>query len=213
MLILRFETEAKYRGDNVKILKTMTVMASILTAGGVSALAQDQDAARPKTSIALEADVLAYGLKGYSGILNVTLPSGLQFAFGQGRYNVPGFLLEGDKNYDQAKWKATVTSIQVFRTTYRFKGPMKSGPAAGLILLNQNWRLGSNAFGGETKFRELSTGVTGGYYIHLTKHFYLYPTAAYTYNDVTSGQTSLRGLEFHRPRFSFNASIHAGWAF
>ncbi|MSV29374.1 MAG: hypothetical protein EXQ52_11640 [Bryobacterales bacterium] len=208
----------------MKVVKTMSVVltqAAILAALQMPARAQDagtQPEERPsdpskKVSFALEADALAYGLKGYSGIVNVTLPNGLQFAFGEGRYDVPGFLVNGDKNYDQAKWNATVTGVQVFRTTYRFKGPMKSGPAVGGILLNQSWRLRSDAFAGETKFRELSGGITGGYYWHLTKHFYVYPTAAYTYNTVTSGQTSLGGLDFHRPKFSFNGSVHIGWAF
>lgn len=203
----------------MKLTMNMTVVlaqATILAALQMPARAQDaatQEELRPKVSVALETDALSYALKGYSGIVNVTLRNGLQFAAGEGRYDVPNFLLDGDKNYDQAQWKATVRSIQVFRTTYRFKGPMKSGPAAGLILLNQNWRLGSGALGGETKFSELSTGVTGGYYWHLSKHFYVYPTAAYTYNTVISGQTSLHGLDFHRPKFSLNASLHVGWAF
>jgi hypothetical protein len=199
-----------------KIMPVVLTHAAFVAALIVPVRAQDAgrpEEERPKVSFALETDALSYGLKGYSGIANVTLRNGLQFAVGEGRYNVPGLLLNGDKNYDQAKWKATVTGIQVFRTTYRFKGPMKSGPAVGAILLNQNWRLRSGAFGGETKFRELSSGITGGYYVHLTKHFYIYPTAAYTYNTVTSGQTSLGGLELHRPKFGFNASVHVGWAF
>jgi len=164
----------------------------------------------PAASLAVEADVLAYGLSGYSGIFSVTLPSKLQVAFGVGRYGVPSFLVSGDANYDQAQWEATVTSIQVARATYRFRGAMKSGPALGAIMLNQNWRLRSEPLAGETRFRTLSVGVTGGYYIHLGSHFYLYPTAAFTYNGV-SGSTSIKGTSYEVERFSPNASLHAGW--
>ena len=166
--------------------------------------------ATPIASVTAEADVLAYGLSGYSGIFSVTLPSKLQVAFGVGRYDPPSFLLSGDANYDQAQWEATVTSIQVARATYRFRGAMKSGPALGAIVLNQNWRLSSEPLAGETQFRTLSVGVTGGYYIHLGSHFYLYPTAAFTYNDV-SGSTSINGTSYAVERFSPNASLHAGW--
>ena len=164
----------------------------------------------PAASLAVEADVLAYGLSGYSGIFSVTLPSKLQVAFGVGRYDAPSFLVSGDANYDQAQWEATVTSIQVARATYRFRGAMKSGPALGAIMLNQNWRLRSEPLAGETRFRTLSVGVTGGYYIHLGSHFYLYPTAAFTYNGV-SGSTSIKGTSYEVERFSPNASLHAGW--
>jgi hypothetical protein len=164
----------------------------------------------PAASLAVEADVLAYGLSGYSGIFSVTLPSKLQVAFGVGRYDPPSFLLSGDANYDRAQWEATVTSIQVARATYRFRGAMKSGPALGAIVLNQNWTLSSEPLAGETRFRTLSVGVTGGYYIHLGSHFYLYPTAAFTYNGV-SGSTSIKGTSYEVERFSPNASLHAGW--
>ena len=164
----------------------------------------------PAASLAVEADVLAYGLSGYSGIFSVTLPSNLQVAFGVGRYDAPSFLVSGDANYDQAQWEATVTSIQVARATYRFRGAMMSGPALGAIVLNQNWRLSSEPLAGETRFRTLSVGVTGGYYIHLGSHFYLYPTAAFTYNGV-SGSTSIKGTSYEVERFSPNASLHAGW--
>src|SRR5262245_50357971 len=95
-------------------------------------------------SIAAEADVLAYGLPGYSGMVNVTLPSKLQFAVGVGRYEVPSFLLSGDAHYDAAQWDATVTSLQVARVTYRVRGAMRSGPAVGAVLLNQHWQLRSD---------------------------------------------------------------------
>jgi hypothetical protein len=164
----------------------------------------------PTASVAAEADVLAYFVSGYSGILSVTLPNKLQVAFGVGRYEPPSFFLSGDANYDEAQWEATVTSIQVARATYRFRGAMKSGPALGAIMLNQNWTLRSEPLAGETRFRTLSVGVTGGYYLHIGSHFYLYPTAAFTYNGV-SGSTSINGTSYEVERWSPNASLHAGW--
>jgi hypothetical protein len=118
--------------------------------------------------------------------------------------------VSGDAHYDEAQWDATVTSIQVGRATYRFRGAMKSGPAVGAVILNQNWRLRSGPLGGETSFRTLSMGLTGGYYVHIGSHFYLYPTAAFTYNGV-SGGTSINGTSYEVERFSPNASLHAGW--
>lgn len=165
----------------------------------------------PTASIAAEADVLAYGISGYSGIISVTLPNRLQFAFGVGRYEVPSFLLEGDDNHEAAEWKATATSLQVARVTYRFRGAMKSGPALGAVMLNQNWKLRSERLAGETTFRPLSVGLTGGYYIHIGEHFYLYPTAAFTYNRVASGRTSVNGTSYHVERLAPNASLHGGW--
>jgi hypothetical protein len=181
-------------------------LACVLTFIAVSASAQG-----PPASVAIEADVLAYGLPGYSGILNVSLPSGFQVAVGAGRYRVPSFLLSGDANYDAVEWTATSTSIQVVRATYRFKGPMTNGLAVGLVLLNQNMRLRAERLLGETKFSELSVGPTVGYYQHVGKHFYLYPTAAYTRNHVHSGVTTLQGVPYTVEQWSPNVSLHAGW--
>lgn len=164
----------------------------------------------PTTSLAAEADVLAYGIAGYSGIFSATLPNKLQVAFGAGRYDAPSFLVSGDANYEQAQWEATVTSLQVARATYRFRGAVKSGPALGVVMLNQNWRLQSKPLAGETRFRTSSVGVTGGYYVHIGRHFYLYPTAAFTRNGV-SGSTSIHGVGYEVERWSPNASLHAGW--
>lgn len=164
----------------------------------------------PTASVAAEADVLAYGIAGYSGIVSATLPNRLQVAFGVGRYDAPSFLLSGDDNYEQAQWQATVTSLQVARATYRFRGAMKSGPALGVVMLNQNWRLQSEPLAGETRFRTFSVGVTGGYYVHIGRHFYLYPTAAFTHNSV-SGRTSVSGFGYDVERWAPNASLHAGW--
>lgn len=175
-----------------------------------SAFAQSSSSDR-KGSIAVEADALAYGLPGYSGILSVSLANGFQVALGTGRYEVPGFLLKGDDNYNTAKWKATSTSVQVLRATYRFSGPMTSGLALGGVILNQNWRLRGEKLAGETKFRPLSAGVTAGYYVHVTKHFYIYPTTAFTYNSVVSGTPELQGVPYKVAKFGPNASLHVGW--
>lgn len=182
----------------------LSCAAFVLTATAVSA--QDRPA-----SIAVEADALAYGLPGYSGVLNLSFPNGFQVGFGAGRYEVPSFLLEGDANYDIARWQATATSIQVVRATYRFRGPMKNGPAVGVIVLNQNWRLRAERLTGETTFRPFSVGVAGGYYQHIGKHFYVYPTAAYTRNHVYSGTTTLQGIPYTVEKLGPNASVHVGW--
>lgn len=164
----------------------------------------------PKASIAVEGDALAYGLPGYSGVVNLTVRK-FQVAFGQGHYEVPSFLLKGDDTYDAVHWKATSTSVQVLRTTNRFNGPMKNGPALGAIFMNQNWRLRAEKLSGEIKFRPLSFGITGGYYHHIGKHFYLYPTAAFTRNWVQSGSTSLQGTKYDVAKWGPNASLHIGW--
>lgn len=190
----------------VRIAAVLIALFTLL-AGVAPALAQSSSTG----SVAAEADVLAYGLPGYSGIVNVTLPSKLQVAVGVGRYAVPSFLLSGDEAYDAVKWKATVTSLQVARATYRFRGAMKSGPAVGLVALNQNWRLRSDRLAGETTFRTLSIGVTAGYYIHAGRHFYVYPTTAFTRNRVASGSTSIKGTRYEVARYAPNASLHAGW--
>jgi hypothetical protein len=189
------------------------------TAGSLSAQtpaaqtpAAQMTAPEPRpSSIAFEADVLAYGLPGYSGILNISLANGFQVAFGAGRYRVPSFLLSSDDNYDAVKWTATSTSIQVLRVTYRFRGPMRNGPALGVVVLNEHWRLRSDRLTGETTFRPLRVGVTGGYYLHIGKYFYLYPTAAFTRNHVYSGEASLQGIPYTVEKFGPNASLHAGW--
>ena len=101
------------------------------------------------------------------GVKSPWASEGIQVAFGAGRYDVPTFLLEGDENYEKARWEATATSIQVLRMTYRFKGPRKNGPALGAIVLNQNWTLSSKTLGGETKFKQINAGITGGYYLDI----------------------------------------------
>ncbi len=196
-------------------LKINTILLFLATGAATFGQSNTEQASKeesaPKASIAFEADAAAYALKGYSGIANLSLRNGFQVAFGTGRYEVPSFLLKGDSNYDRAKWKATSTSVQVFRMGYRFKGPMKNGPVLGGIVLNQNWRLRSERIAGETRFRPVSVGVTGGYYFHIGKHFYIYPTAAFTHNSVYSGQTSLQGTNYKVAKWGPNGSVHVGW--
>lgn len=186
------------------------LVAGVVNASAQTVAAQPQTAG-PKASVAAEADILAYGLPGYSGIVSVTTPKKLQVAFGVGRYAVPSFLLKADDNYDAVTWKATATSLQVLRVTYRFKGAMKSGPALGVVALNQHWRLRAEKLDGESKFWLLNVGVTGGYYIHMGKHLYLYPTFAFTRNAVHSGEAMLKGTRYTVEKFGPNASLHAGW--
>lgn len=165
----------------------------------------------PRASIAAETDILSYFIGGYSGIVNVSLRNGLQFAAGTGRYDLPTFLVEGEAHYDEAKWEATATSVQVARVTYRFHGPMRNGPALGVVVLSQNWRVKSAPLAGETTFRPLNIGITGGWYQHIGEHFYVYPTVAFTRNRVTSGEPSLNGTPFDVEEWAPNASLHVGW--
>ena len=48
---------------------------SVFLLSAVSVAAQPEE---PRMTVAVEADVLAYGLQGYSGILNVSFANGLQ---------------------------------------------------------------------------------------------------------------------------------------
>lgn len=189
----------------------VSVAVAMLASNAVPAQAQKAPGDEHQRSIAIEADAIAYGISGYSGILSMSLRNGLQFAIGTGRYELPGFLLEGDSNYDAAQWKSTSTSVQVFRMTYRFRGAMKSGPAAGVVALNQHFRLSSQPLDGETDYRTLSVGLTAGYYIHFGKHFYVYPTVAFTGNTVYSGSTKVKDTPYTVEKFGPNGSVHVGW--
>jgi hypothetical protein len=71
-----------------------------------------QPAAEERASIAVESDILSFFISGYSAMVNLSLPNKFQMAFGLGSYDVPGFLVEGDDNFDRAQWKARVTSVQ-----------------------------------------------------------------------------------------------------
>jgi hypothetical protein len=197
----------------VRPLRAMAVALTVLAAPHATeaqSASSPAKSARPG-SIAIEADALAYGIKGTSGILSMSFGNGLQVAAGAGNYEVPTFLLEGDKNYDLAHWRARATSVQVVRATYRLNGPMKNGLALGAVVLNQRWRLSAERLSGSTTFQPLSAGLTAGYYLHLGRHFYIYPTTAFTYNRVVSGKAELQGTAYKVNRFAPNASLHIGW--
>jgi len=162
-------------------------------------------------SIAIEGDAPAFFLNGYSGIANITFANGISIALGAGRYNVPGFVVEAQDSYDEAGWKATSESIQVLRVGYRFRGPLRNGPAVHAIVLNQNWRLQARELGEETRFRPLGVGLSGGYFLHAGRHFYIYPTSAVTYNTVYSGDTSVQASRYNVARWQVNPSVHIGW--
>ena len=201
----------------VQRLISARVQLALLPFALVTASAASAQSTRPaepekaKASFAVEADAAAYALKGYSGIGRITLRNGLNIALGAGRYNVPGFILRGDANYETAKWRATAESIQVFRIGYRFGGAMKNGAVIDAIVTNQNWRLRASNLVGETKFKQIGAGVSGGYYIHIGKHFYVYPTASLTRNTVYSGGTSIGNFQYRVRPVQFNGSVHVGW--
>jgi hypothetical protein len=160
---------------------------------------------------ALEADALAYAVNGYSGVLRVSLANGLNIALGAGRYEVPGFIVEGQASYEEAGWKATSESIQVLRIGYRFRQAMENGPVLDGVIINQRWKVVAERIGGETKFSPLGIGMSGGYYFHIGRHFYLYPTASLTYNVFYSGTTTVQGLDYRVPQVQPNGSLHVGW--
>jgi hypothetical protein len=162
------------------------------------------------SSVAFEADALAYAVSGYSGILRVSLANGLNIALGAGRYEVPGFIVEGQDNFEEAGWKATSESIQVLRIGYRFRQAMKNGPVLDAIAINQRWKLVAERVGDETKFSPLGVGLSGGYYFHIGRHFYFYPTASLTYNGVYSGATTVGGFDYRVPKVQPNGSLHVG---
>jgi hypothetical protein len=195
----------------ISTAKVVALQIALATAVAPIAAAQTPEL-NQRASIAIEADALSYFVAGYSGILNLSLRNGFYAAVGMGRYDVPSFMLSADANYEMAQWEATVTSVQVLRAGYRFKGPMRNGPALAAIVLNQNWRMHSVPLGGETRFRTLSIGISGGYFLHIGPHFYVYPTAALTHNSVTSGDASVNGTEYKVQKFGTNGSVHVGWA-
>ena len=57
-------------------------------------------------------------------------------ALGTGRFEVPGFLLEGQDSFDAAGWKATSESIQVLRVGYRFGQANANGVVLDAIVIN-----------------------------------------------------------------------------
>lgn len=193
-------------------LLTAGVAAALVLCQATSTAAQAAPRART-SSIALEADAVSFFIGGYSVIANLSLANRLHVALGTGRYEFPEFLLSGDDNFDAAQWEATATSIQVLRAGYRFNGPMRNGPVLGAIAMTQKIHLTSEPLDGETRFRTTSIGLSAGYYIHIGKHFYLYPTAAFTHNSVASGSTSVNGVGYTVEKWTPNGSVHAGWEF
>lgn len=195
----------------------MTRLMTIrLTAAAVlTLLAANQAPAQPtppaERSLAIEADALAYPLGGYSGIFRVSLANGFNVAVGAGRFDVPAFLLEGQDSFDAAGWKATSESIQVLRVGYRFGRANANGLVLDAIVINQKWKLTAERLGASTTFRPLGVGVSSGYYLHLGRHFYVYPTLSLTWNDVYDGSTSVQGLEYKVARVQLNGSVHVGW--
>ena len=152
--------------------------------------------------MAVEADLFAYLSPGYSGLLSVSFRNGPQVAIGLGsdRLSVVPLI-----------WIAGARHFQVFRTTYRFRGPLKNGPAVGVVVRNEF--LGLRVFNQtqETTFRTVRVGLLGGYYQRVGRHFYLYPTAAYTRNTTRSGNTTPHGPAYSVKQWSSTASVHAGW--
>ena len=86
-------------------------------------------------SIALEADALAFPLRGYSAALRITHDNGFSYALGTRRYTLPTFLVKGQSSYARSGWVATSEAIQVLRIGYRFFGPRRNDPAADVIVL------------------------------------------------------------------------------
>ena len=99
-------------------------------------------------SVALEGDGIAYGLGGYSGILQVAAPNGFEVALGSGRYTLPEFVTKTQDTYNEAGWDATSESIQVFRMGYRFAPPLANGFALHAIALHQRFRISSEKLAG-----------------------------------------------------------------
>lgn len=192
---------------SIALSAAFAVVASAAAATSVAA----QTAPPASRSIAVEADAAAYALRGYSGILRLSFDNGLNIALGAGRYDVPGFIVERQDSDDEAGWKATSETIQVLRVGYRFGGPMRNGAVVDAIVINQRWKLEAERLGGETRFNPLSVGLSGGYYLHVGRHFYLYPTASFTYNDVYRGSPSVQGRVYEVARFQVNGSLHVGW--
>jgi hypothetical protein len=110
-----------------------------------------------RTSIAVETDILAFFIGGYSAMVNVSFPNKFQ---------------------------------------------MRSGPALGGVILNQNWRLQSAPLNGETTFREVSAGVTGGYYIHVEALLHISDRCIHRQQRVLRRNVSQRHNLQHRQVFA-----------
>jgi hypothetical protein len=188
-------------------MKSSRARTAVVVIAGTLALSVPRLAMAQAFSI----EAPAYFLNGFSGIANITRANGISIALGAGRYNVPGFVVESQDSFEEAGWKATSESIQVLRVGYRFRGPLNNGPAVHAIVLNQNGLLEAEELGEETHFRPLSVGISGGYFFHIGRHFYIYPTSAVTYNTVYSGETSVQSSSYEVARWQVNPSVHIGW--
>ena len=107
--------------------------------------------------------------------------------------------------------KATSEAIQVVRIGYRFGGPKSDGPALDAIVLNQLWHLEAARLGADTHVKTIGIGVSGGYYVHLGDHFYVYPNAALTYDATYAGDAAVEGRSYEVSPVGFAGSLHAGW--
>lgn len=162
-------------------------------------------------SVALEGDGIAYGLGGYSGILQVAAPNGFEVALGSGRYTLPEFVTKTQDTYNEAGWDATSESIQVFRMGYRFAPPLANGFALHAIALHQRFRISSEKLAGVSRFKQLGLGVSGGYYLHLGAGDYVYPVVSLTYDRVYQGSNAVQGRSYRVPSLGVSESVHVGW--
>jgi hypothetical protein len=190
-------------------IKAATLAALLLSSTGIDA--QSSQEPPGQRSIAIEADALSYGLDGFSGIARWSLRNGLNVALGAGQYDVPDFVVEAQDNFELAQWQATADSIQVLRIGYRFAPPLRNGAVVDGIVIDQRFDVTADRFGERTEFETRGIGISGGYYFHVGKHLYLYPTGSITRNDVRSGSNFVRGLEYDVPKTQLNLSLHVGW--
>lgn len=163
---------------------------------------------------ALEADALSFFLNGHSTIIRHTWDSGFEVALGAGKFTLPGSIVEGEQNdYDQVKWEAESESIQVARLGYRFGKPYSNGLAIHLIAMNQRWHIKSKTLDEGTRYSLLATGLSTGYYYHLSKSFYIYPVISITQNNIYKGDTDVAGKSYDVPDAAWSGSIHVGFEF
>lgn len=163
---------------------------------------------------ALEADALSFFLNGHSTIIRHTWDNGFEAALGAGKFTLPSSIVEGEQNdYDTAKWKAESESIQVARLGYRFGKAYGNGWAFHLIAMNQRWHVESKPLDLSTRYSLLATGLSVGYYYHLSKSFYLYPIASVTQNNIYQGDAKVGGRSYDVPAASWSGSLHAGFEF
>jgi hypothetical protein len=163
---------------------------------------------------AIEADALSFFLNGHSTILRHTWDNGFEAALGAGKFTLPSTIVEGEQNdYDQLKWEAESESIQVARIGYRFGKSYTNGWAFHLIAMNQRWHVKSKTVSEGTRYSLLATGISTGYYFHLTKSLYFYPVVSVTQNNIYKGDTDVGGKSYDVPDASWSGSLHVGFEF